>query len=121
MDNVGCTGSEVNIVNCTHITNHNCYHYEDVGLACYPPAVYNGQPMLVPGPSAGRLLVYTSQSWGTVCKDLFDIEDAQVVCRELGQPTESMSFIHSYIIIVYVSCRSKGLQGPSVWKRLWFC
>ena len=90
MDNVQCTGTESHIVNCSHITNHNCYHYEDVGLTCYPPGSYDGQVKLNPGPSAGRLMMFTSNSWGTVCWDSFGIEDARVVCRELNLPTQSI-------------------------------
>uniref|UniRef100_A0A667Z452 SRCR domain-containing protein n=1 Tax=Myripristis murdjan TaxID=586833 RepID=A0A667Z452_9TELE len=33
---------------------------------------------------SGRVEVKTNQSWSSVCKDDFDHQDAQVVCRELG-------------------------------------
>jgi deleted-in-malignant-brain-tumors protein 1 len=38
LDNVQCTGTEENLLSCTHNTlgNHNCVHAEDAGVRCQP-------------------------------------------------------------------------------------
>ncbi|XP_071503570.1 scavenger receptor cysteine-rich domain-containing protein DMBT1-like [Diadema antillarum] len=82
LDNVQCNGTESNLADCQHseYEMHNCGHHEDVGVECIPTV------RLVGGEdnTQGRVEIYYNGQWGTVCDDMWDIEDANVVCRMLG-------------------------------------
>uniref|UniRef100_A0A3B5PR56 SRCR domain-containing protein n=1 Tax=Xiphophorus maculatus TaxID=8083 RepID=A0A3B5PR56_XIPMA len=59
-------------------------------LKCFfhqvPDASLSDELRLVAGSSrcGGRLEVKTNQSWSSVCEKDFDLQDAEVVCREIG-------------------------------------
>lgn len=90
MDNVQCTGSENFLVNCSHLTNHNCFHFEDAGVICKPPCQYDGQVALFGGDTnlEGRVEVCDGGQWKTICDDGFDNVDASVICKQLGFPSQ---------------------------------
>ncbi|KAK3100222.1 hypothetical protein FSP39_016522 [Pinctada imbricata] len=94
LDNLQCSGHENNISQCRSRGwgIHNCRHNEDASVKCYGFAGVR----LVGGTlsSEGRVEVYHSGEWGTVCDDSFGTQDAEVVCRMLGF-TDSSATVHS--------------------------
>lgn len=94
MDDVECLGTEDFLLDCAHTTQHNCAHSEDAGVRCI--LTDEGQLRLMDGSDvfSGRVQIFFNGTWGNVCGNQWDHDDAQLVCNLLGYG-EVVYFTHN--------------------------
>merc|ERR1719446_213333 len=86
MDNLACDGTQSHLADCGHNGwgEHNCGHHEDVGVECANGPIPEPQLRIAGGGNRGRLEIHYNNQWGTICDDAFDMNDANVACRQMG-------------------------------------
>ncbi|XP_042201728.1 deleted in malignant brain tumors 1 protein-like [Callorhinchus milii] len=84
LDEMRCSGNESALWECASSPwgQHDCGHKEDVSIVCTAHKslrLVNGQHSC-----EGRVEVFYNGTWGTVCSDSMGLEDAEVICKQLG-------------------------------------
>ncbi|KAJ8000276.1 hypothetical protein DPEC_G00203160 [Dallia pectoralis] len=119
LDELNCTGNESNLWECPAVgVNHDCGHKEDAGVICSELR----EVRLTGGLDrcSGKVEIHRNGSWGTVCDNCWEREEASLVCSMLGcgDPVTFLAFnppfTHNNGTLYYYRC----VGNPA---NLWQC
>ncbi|XP_051976520.1 deleted in malignant brain tumors 1 protein-like [Xyrauchen texanus] len=91
-DDLNCFGNESSVLNCDW-SNHTdtCDHTKDAGVICGSTIRLQGTDT----PCSGRVEIFYSRVWGTVCDTIWNVFNAAVVCREIGCGSPAAVYVGS--------------------------
>ena len=80
-----CSGMEKQLNSCMYSGTFKCGHHEDAAVIC-PSACEDGDVRLVnfTHSYSGRVEVCYKGDWVSLCLDGWSIEEAEVICQQIG-------------------------------------
>ncbi|XP_019848939.1 PREDICTED: neurotrypsin-like isoform X1 [Amphimedon queenslandica] len=97
--NVSCANNNLHIFQCSYEETFSCDDRNDVSVACSSTPVWTDPHQehlrIIPSryPSMGRLEIYLSGDWDTLCDNGFGEGEANTACRQLGY-TYALKYNH---------------------------